>query len=77
MQWIIKSKMVFGILSGIVKVLFGIFRFVLDVLENIFSWFYNRIKFILDILKEENKSMAKIKSIVKKERKMIRLNDEV
>lgn len=69
--------MVFGILSGIVKVLFGIFRFVLDVLENIFSWFYNRIKFILDVLKEENKSMAKIKSIVKKERKMIRLNDEV
>lgn len=69
--------MVFGIISGIVKFFFSIFRFFFHFIERIFTWISERVKFIVDAVREENKAISKIKAIGRRNRKLIRLNDEI
>lgn len=66
-----------GIIEGIVKLIFNIFKTIFSFLANIFSFFYHKIKFIFDILQDDLKTEKKIKLFGAKQKKLLKLNDEI
>jgi len=67
----------FGIISGIVNFFFKIFTSIFNFLGRISNAVYQKFKFLYDALNEDIKTMNKLKAFSNKQKKLIKLNNEV
>jgi len=69
--------MVLKLVNGISKLLFNIISFIFKLITSVFTFFYSKIKFLIDIMKEDQKFENYLRGLKQKKLKAIRLNDEI
>ena len=69
--------MILAIITGILGIFVVIFKSIAYVFKYIFDFIYTRIRFLVEVIKEDTKSINFRKNYFKKQQKMLKLNNEI
>jgi len=64
-------------IDGIINIVFGAVKFVFDIFFFMFRFAYEKIKFLIDICKEDAKFEKHLKKMKYINKRNIKLNDEI